>query len=257
MIEYIELNAPMSMIDGIPAFKAGEWPGIKSNRFPKTKKIIQIRKKSNIFTLDNDSSPIKSQKKRIIPIINVQEPIQSKKRRVASALCNNTIKTKQIYNDLFPTPLQNYNRLVINREYDFEKKAKYYQMIQNTFDRKKKEHELINRTKNNSIVKTIQDNNPTKGFDKKFFQKVSSNKILGVTLTQDLYKKYKYKLENMKTFNSQRSLFNLKKRKKSLKYLGNNRKLMEIINKQKELKHDMDYVASLDEIESRARNTFY
>ena len=256
MIEYIELNAPTSMIDGIPAFKVGEWPGIKSNRFPKTKKIIQIRKKSNIFTLD-DSSPIKSQKKRIIPIINDQIPIQSKKRRIASALYSNPIKTKEVYNDLFPTPLQNYNRLVINREYDFEKKAKYYQMIQDTFDRKKKEHELLNRTKNNSIGMTIQNNNPTKGFDKKFFQKVSSNKILGVTLTQDLYKKYKYKLEKMKTFKSQRSLFNLKKRKKSLKRLGNNRKLMEIINKQKELKHDMDYVASLDEIESRARNTFY
>ena len=256
MIEYIELNAPTSMIDGIPAFKAGEWPGIKSNRFPKTKKIIQIRKKSNIFTLD-DSSPIKSQKKRIIPNINDQIPIQSKKRRIASALYSNPIKTKEVYNDLFPTPLQNYNRLVINREYDFEKKAKYYQMIQDTFDRKKKEHELLNRTKNNSIGMTIQNNNPTKGFDKKFFQKVSSNKILGVTLTQDLYKKYKYKLEKMKTFKSQRSLFNLKKRKKSLKHLGNNRKLMEIINKQKELKHDMDYVASLDEIESRARNTFY
>jgi hypothetical protein len=256
MIEYIELNAPTSMIDGNPAFKAGEWPGIKSNRFPKTKKIIQIRKKSNIFTLD-DSSPIKSQKKRIIPIINDQIPIQSKKRRIASALYSNPIKTKEVYNDLFPTPLQNYNRLVINREYDFEKKAKYYQMIQDTFDRKKKEHELLNRTKNNSIGMTIQNNNPTKGFDKKFFQKVSSNKILGVTLTQDLYKKYKYKLEKMKTFKSQRSLFNLKKRKKSLKRLGNNRKLMEIINKQKELKHDMDYVASLDEIESRARNIFY
>ena len=32
---------------------------------------------------------------------------------------------------------------------------------------------------------------------------------------------------------------------------------MEILNKQKELKHDIDYVASLDDIESRARNTFY
>ena len=121
-----------------------------------------------------------------------------------------------------------------------------------------RDEKVINRAKNNSIgVTTIQDNNPTKGFDKKFFQKVSSNKILGVTLTQDLYKKYTNKLEKMKTFNSQRSLFNLKKRKKSLKNFGNNRKLMEIINKQKELKFDIDYVASLDDIESRARKTYY
>jgi len=256
MIEYIQLNAPVSMIDGIPASKAGEWPGIKSNRFSSSKKIIQIRKRSNIFTLD-DSSPLKSQKKRIIPIQKDQTPIESKKRRIASALNINRIKNKQSYYDLFPTPLQNYHRLVIDREYDFEKKAKYYKMIQETFDRKKKEHELINRTKNNNIGVTIQDNNPTKGFDKKFFQRVSSNKILGVTLTQDLYKKYKNKIEKMKTFNSQRGLLNNKKKIKSLKSFGNNRRLMQIINQQKELKHDMDYVASLDEIESRARNTFY
>ena len=37
---YIYPKAPDYYIDGIPAYKAGEWPGIKSNKFENTRKII-------------------------------------------------------------------------------------------------------------------------------------------------------------------------------------------------------------------------
>ena len=47
MIQYIECEPHINMIDGVPAFNAGEWPGIKSNKFPKTKKIIHIKKSYN------------------------------------------------------------------------------------------------------------------------------------------------------------------------------------------------------------------
>lgn len=38
--KYLYLKAPVYYIDGIPAYKAGEWPGIKSNKFDNTRTII-------------------------------------------------------------------------------------------------------------------------------------------------------------------------------------------------------------------------
>ena len=40
MTQYIYPKAPVYYIDGIPAYKAGEWPGIKSNKFNNTRTII-------------------------------------------------------------------------------------------------------------------------------------------------------------------------------------------------------------------------
>ncbi len=37
---YEQLNAPMVYEDGIPAYKAGDWQGIKSCKFMPTRKII-------------------------------------------------------------------------------------------------------------------------------------------------------------------------------------------------------------------------
>ena len=198
MIQYNTLYAPISMIDGIPASIAGEWPGIKPNKFKKTKKIIHI-KNSSIFSLD-DSCPVYSRKKRIIQKKPEEFPMKSQKRRVASAFHINTLKAKTLYNDFMPSPLQNYNRLVINREYDFEKRAKYYKMMQENHEKKLKEAEIMNKTKNNSIGISIYNNNPSKGFNKQFFENVSNHKNLGVTLTYDIYQNYKNKIEKMKKF---------------------------------------------------------
>lgn len=41
MIKYEYLKSPMYYINGIPANKAGEWPGIKSCKFENTRAIIQ------------------------------------------------------------------------------------------------------------------------------------------------------------------------------------------------------------------------
>ena len=41
MTQYIYPKAPVYYIDGIPAYKAGEWPGIKSNKFNNTKLMIR------------------------------------------------------------------------------------------------------------------------------------------------------------------------------------------------------------------------
>lgn len=39
IIEYKE--APMHYIDGIPAYKAGEWPGKQSCKFTATRRVIR------------------------------------------------------------------------------------------------------------------------------------------------------------------------------------------------------------------------
>lgn len=41
MTKYIIRKAPIYYQDGIPAYKAGEWPGIKSNKFDNTRLMIQ------------------------------------------------------------------------------------------------------------------------------------------------------------------------------------------------------------------------
>lgn len=173
--------------------------------------------------------------------------MKSQKGRVASAFHINTLKAKTLYNDFMPSPLQNYNRLVINREYDFEKRAKYYKMMQENHEKKLKEAEIMNKTKNNSIGISIYNNNPTKGFNKQFFENVSNHKNLGVTLTYDIYQNYKNKIEKMKKFKTDFGNV-IKKRKKinSFKDLNSKRKLLEMMKQQEKLKHDIDYVAALD-----------
>jgi len=247
MTRYIELHPPLNLIDGVPSSIAGEWPGIKSNKFQKTKKIIHI-KDSNIFSLDEFFYP--KTKKMFMHNQKEEIPIKEKKRRVLSAITINKIKSKTIHNDLFPTPLQNYNRLVINREYDFEKRAKYYKMIQSNHDKKMKENEIINKNKNSNIGLNIKGNNQVKKFNKQFYENVSSNKNLGVTLNQKLYRKYQNKYEKMKKNNF--GIIN-KRKINSYKYLNDNKKNLEI-KKEQELKYDIDYVLSLDEIEYKAKN---
>ncbi len=245
MTQYIVRQAPLSMIDGIPASKAGEWPGIKPNKFSSSKKIIHIKNES-IFSLD-DALPFKTQKKLILTTKKEELPKKSNKRRIFSAMLTNQMKSKAYHNGLFPTPLQNYKRLVINREYDFEKREKYYNRIKENFDKKMKENEIMSKSRNNNnnIGINLQDNNATKGFNKQLFERVSSNKILGVTLTQDLYYKYKNKIEKMKKFDN--NLVNLIKRRKgnSYKFISSRKKVLEMMKKEEKLKNDIDYVANL------------
>ena len=245
MSRYLFLHSPLNLIDGVPASIAGEWPGIKSNKFSRTKKIIHI-KNSNIFSLD-DSFPIHSRKKKIVQKQNEEFPIKPKKRRVASAMTLK-LKPKSVYNDLLPTPINNYNRLVLNRVYDFERRAKYYKMIQDNYDKKKKENEIINKTKNNSIGLTINSNNSTKGFNRKFFENVSNNKILKVTLTRDLYHKYKNKIEKIKKLKNNFRNDNKKRKINSHKDMSSKKKLLEVMEQKEKLKHDIDYVTSLAQI---------
>ena len=252
MIQYIELHPRLNLINGVPSSQAGEWPGIKPNKFPKTKKLIHIKETTNIFSLD-DIYINKGKKRMIQPGLKEENPIKIKRKRIFSA--NNKTKSKTITNDIYPTPLQNYNRLVINREYDFEKRDKYYRMIQCNQEKKLKENELINNTKTNTLWLNSQENNPLKKFNNKFYENVSSNKNLGVTLTQELFRKYKNKIEKKKKPNN--NIGFVKKRKvNSYKYLIDKKRTLEKKKEKEQLNYDINYVLSLDEKEYKARTLY-
>ena len=246
MIQYIECEPHINMIDGVPAFNAGEWPGIKSNKFPKTKKIIHIKKSYN-FSL-GDTFLNKSRKKRIIPILKEEEfPIKSKTKRIMSSnIYNNKSKdkNKNKYDNLFFTPLENYNRLNIKKEYDFEKRAKFYKIIQNKFDNQKKKSDLKNKI--NSLGSYLHDNTHKGHFKKPFYEKVNNNKILGVTLTKDLYNQYKNNFDKNKRYNSQPGSHRNQRKNNSRKFLNDKQKYLKKMIEEKRLKYDIEYVASLD-----------
>jgi hypothetical protein len=42
-------KAPLHTLDGVPAGKAGEWPGIKSNHFTPTRRMIRPVSKETVF----------------------------------------------------------------------------------------------------------------------------------------------------------------------------------------------------------------
>lgn len=42
-------KAPLYTLDGVAASKAGEWPGIKSNHFTPTRRIIRSISKETVF----------------------------------------------------------------------------------------------------------------------------------------------------------------------------------------------------------------
>jgi len=246
MNQFILRPAAVKMIDGVPATKAGEWAGIKPAKFKGSKKIIHP-KCSNIFSLD-DSFPLRTHKKFFKPKPKENVEFKAKTRRVFSAVINKNYNNTHTHNnDLYPTPTQNYNRIVIDREYEFEKRDKYYKMIQENFNKKRKEIEIMNKTKGPAFAGgiSIQGSNTNRGFDKQFFERVSSNKILGVTLTQDLYHKYRKKMEKMKKISDQGQI--IKKRKiNSYKVINNRKKEMALLKLKEKLEFDINYVKALD-----------
>ena len=63
MNEYSYGTAPVYKIDNVPAYKAGEWPGIKSNKFENTRRIIRAVEKGIFFS---ENEPIKKPRHRVL-----------------------------------------------------------------------------------------------------------------------------------------------------------------------------------------------
>ena len=56
-------KAPVYYIDGVPGYKAGEWPGIKSCKFRNTRRVIQPKCQGIIF---NENEPFIPPRKKIL-----------------------------------------------------------------------------------------------------------------------------------------------------------------------------------------------
>lgn len=54
-VRYERLKAPVYYVDDVPAYKAGEWPGIKSNKFENTRAIIHPSCQGIVFNGNNKS----------------------------------------------------------------------------------------------------------------------------------------------------------------------------------------------------------
>ena len=104
----------------------------------------------------------------------------------------------------------------------------------------------MNKTKNNSIGISIYNNNPTKGFNKQFFENVSNHKSLGVTLTYDIYQNYKNKIEKMKKYRNELGNKIKKRRLNSCKDFNTLKRMKELNRQQEKLTFDINYVSSLE-----------
>ncbi|MCQ2820139.1 MAG: hypothetical protein MJ252_22970 [archaeon] len=62
-MEFVYGKAPVYYIDGVPGYKAGEWPGLKSNKFENTRRIIQPKCCGIIF---NEHEPLPPPRKKIL-----------------------------------------------------------------------------------------------------------------------------------------------------------------------------------------------
>ena len=215
-------------IDNVPAYKAGEWPGIKSNKFRASKKIIRPEDNDIFFKIDEsiikprNKTIVKPREKKIINIPN--------KRKINKWLEQSVNKSQK---DIFPTiPVHDRNKS--EKTYIFQKINKYH-------DKKKEEFEKYIHYK--KIVNNINNNNSkhlmTKKNIQEFYDNISRNKILGISFDKDVYEKYRDKFAKMK-----RQSMKLKKVLDLKKYFEQ-RSTMKIKIKKEILARDIEYVNSI------------
>ena len=226
MNKYVELNAPIYKIDGIPAFKAGEWPGLKSNKFENTRKMIKAIEKGIFFS---ENEPLKKPRHKTF---EVKKSSEYKFKPCMKKITPIDTRTPfQLGEGLYPSipsvcPF-------LPRYYDFQKIEDYHQRIVEERNKIINENKIMNKNKTDgsSIAKG--------GFTKEFYDNISNNKLLGITFNKELYYSYKNKKKTKKYVN-EFIKFNSNKRK-----LEEIKRAMSIKNEQENLKKDINYVNSL------------
>ena len=224
MNDYIEGVAPVYKINNMPAYKAGEWPGIKSNKFENTRKIIRAVEKG-IFFSENEPiikpphrafSSKKTPEYTFRPCIKKVKPIDSR-------------TLHQLGEGLFPTPYE--MNSFTPRVYEFQKIENYHLKKQEDHNKLLNENLIMNKNNNNSNSKT--------GFTKEFYDNISNNKLLGITFNKELYYNYKNKINKKKVVNEFiKSNSNIRKNMEVKKALN-------LMKERENLQKDVDYVNSL------------
>ena len=224
MNKYIEREAPVYKINNMPAYKAGEWPGIKSNKFENTRKIISAVERGIFFS---ENEPIIRPPHRTFSFKKTPEYIFKPCIKKVKPLDTRTLH--QLGEGLFVTPPE--INCFTPRIYEFQKIEKYHLKKQEEHNKLLNENLIMNKNNNSHHSKV--------GFTKEFYDNISNNKLLGITFNKELYNNYKNKINIKKTINE------------FVKNNSNMRKKMEVnkalnlLKERENLQKDVNYVNSL------------
>ena len=226
MNEYIYGVAPVYKIENIPAYKAGEWPGLKSNKFDNTRRIIRAVEKGIFFS---ENEPVIRPRHRSFNQRYSQEYVFRPCLKKVKPIDSRTLH--QLGEGIFPTPPE--ISTFIPKIYRFQKIDEYHIKKQEEHNKLLNENLIMN--KNNNLSSS---NNKT-GFTKEFYDNISNNKLLGITFTKELYYTYKNNNKNKREINEYiRNNSNVRKHLE-------NKKAINLKNEQENFQKDVDYVTSL------------
>ena len=224
MNEYSYGTAPVYKIDNVPAYKAGEWPGIKSNKFENTRRIIRAVEKGIFFS---ENEPIKKPRHRVL--------IQPRSAEYVFRPCIKKVKPidtrtlHQMGEGLFPA--QPENNTFIPKIYRFQEIENYHLKKQEEYNKLLNENLIMNKNGNSGGSKT--------GFTKEFYDNISNNKLLGITFTKELYYTYKNNNKQKKEVNE------FIKSNRNVRKHFENKRALNLKNEQENLQRDVNYVNAL------------
>ena len=225
MNKYVEGVAPVYKIDDIPAYKAGEWPGLKSNKFENTRKIIRAVERGIFFS---ENEPVMRPCHRTFTVKDSPEYVFRPCLKKVKPIDSRTLH--QLGEGIYPTPPE-----IIGfkkRYYEFQKIEDYHLKKQEEHNKLLNENLIMNKNNNAS-------NNNKTGFTKEFYENISNNKLLGITFNKELYYNYKNSNKRKKEINE------------FIKTNSNERKHMEdkralnLKNERENFQKDVNYVTSL------------
>jgi hypothetical protein len=225
MNKYVEGVAPVYKIDDIPAYKAGEWPGLKSNKFENTRKIIRAVERGIFFS---ENEPVMRPCHRTFTVKDSPEYVFRPCLKKVKPIDSRTLH--QLGEGIYPTPPE-----IIGfkkRYYEFQKIEDYHLKKQEEHNKLLNENLIMNKNNNAS-------NNNKTGFTKEFYENISNNKLLGITFNKELYYNYKNSNKRKKEINE------------FIKTNTNERKHMEVKralnlkNERENFQKDVNYVTSL------------
>ena len=226
MTEYVYKKAPVYCIEGVPGYKAGEWPGLKSSRFENTRRIIHPKCSGIIF---NENEPLPKPRRKLLdpgpskefvfrPCVKMVKQDFEKK------------KTGKFAFELFPAMKE--GRKFFQRKCYFEIKNDYYKTVQEKHNKFKLQNMISGKTTNSNI-----------GFNKQFFETVSNNKLLGVTITKEIFNNILSKTTTLPKLNSNEFL----KHSKIAWQQRENKKISDLKMEHENLQRDIHYVTLLKE----------
>ena len=227
MNEYIYGKAPVYKIDGVPAYKVGEWPGIKSNKFENTRRIIRAVEKGIFFS---ENEPVLKPRHRPFneryseeyvfrPCLKKVKPIDSR-------------TPHQLGEGIFATPPE--INSFIPKVYHFQKIHEYHLKKQEEHNKLLNENFIMNKNNDN-----LSSNNNRTGFTKEFYENISNNKLLGITFTKELYYTYKNNINKKKEINE------YIKTNSNVRKHFENKLAINLKNEKEMFQKDVDYVTSL------------